>query len=65
MAMLAGHLKSQGKSLHQRMAELLVEHGCHQESLVNVQMEGSEGMSLMKKLMEAFRTSPPKELGWD
>ncbi len=63
MAMLAGQLKSQGKSLHQRMAELLIEHGCHQESLVNVQMEGSEGMSLMKKLMEAFRTSPPKQLG--
>jgi phosphoglucomutase len=63
MAMLAAHLKSQGKSLHQRMAELLVEHGCHRESLVNVQMEGSEGMTLMKKLMEAFRTAPPKQLG--
>ena len=32
-------------------------------ALVNVQMEGSEGMALMKKLMEAFRTSPPKQLG--
>ncbi len=63
MAMLAAHLKSQGKSLHQRMAELEKQHGCHQESLVNVQMEGSEGMSLMKRLMEAFRTSPPKQLG--
>jgi phosphoglucomutase/phosphomannomutase len=63
MAMLAAHLKSQGKSLHQRMAELEVEHGCHQEALVNVQMEGSEGMALMKELMESFRTSPPKQLG--
>jgi phosphoglucomutase len=63
MALLAAHLKSQGKSLHQRMAELEIQHGCHQESLVNVQMEGSEGMALMKKLMEAFRTSPPKQLG--
>ncbi len=63
MAMLAAHLKSQGKSLHQRLAELEMEHGCHQETLVNVQMEGSEGMTLMKKLMESFRTSPPKQLG--
>ena len=63
MAMLAADLKSKNKSLHQRMAELEIEHGCHQESLVNVQMEGSEGMTLMKKLMESFRTSPPKQLG--
>ncbi len=63
MAMLAAHLKSQGKSLHQKMAELELQHGCHQESLVNVQMEGSEGMTLMKKLMESFRTAPPKQLG--
>lgn len=63
MAMLAAQLKSENKSLHQRMNELLVEHGCHQESLINIQMEGSEGMALMKKLMEAFRDNPPKSLG--
>ena len=45
------------------MAELEMQHGCHQEALVNVQMEGSEGMALMTKLMEAFRTSPPRQLG--
>lgn len=63
MAMLAAELKARNKSLHQRMDELERAHGCHQEGLVNVQMEGSEGMALMKKLMEAFRTSPPKQLG--
>jgi phosphoglucomutase len=63
MAQLVAELKAEGKSLHQRLDELLVEHGCHQEALVNVQMEGSEGMALMRKLMEAFRTSPPSTLG--
>ena len=32
---------------------------------MNVQMEGSEGMALMGKLMKAFRESPPHELGGD
>lgn len=63
MSMLAADLKAQGKTLHQRLDELLVQHGCHQENLINVQMEGSEGMALMNKLMAAFRTSPPKQLG--
>ena len=63
MAQLIAQLKSQGQTPHQRLDELFAEHGCHLESLVNVQMEGSEGMSLMKRLMEAFRNAPPTSLG--
>jgi phosphoglucomutase/phosphomannomutase len=63
MSLLIAQLKHEGKSLHQRLDELLVQHGCHQETLVNVQMEGSEGMALMSKLMAAFRNAPPTELG--
>lgn len=63
MSQLVAQLKSEGKTIHQRLDELMLEHGCHQETLVNVQMEGSEGMTQMKKLMEAFRNSPPKQLG--
>ena len=63
MSQLVAQLKSEGKTLHQRLDELLVEHGCHQERLVNVQMEGSEGMAQMDKLMHAFRNDPPKQLG--
>lgn len=63
MAMMAAHWKQQGRSLHQRLDELFAQHGCHQESLVNVQMEGSEGMGRMRELMAAFRSHPPKMLG--
>lgn len=63
MSMMVAQLKSEGKTLHQRLDELMLQHGCHQEMLVNVQMEGSEGMAQMQKLMQAFRTSPPKQLG--
>lgn len=63
MAQLVADLKANDCTLHQRMDELYVQHGLHMEQLVNVQMEGSEGMEQMRKVMAAFRTSPPKSLG--
>ncbi len=63
MAMMAAYWKQQGKSLHQRLDELFAQHGPHEESLVNVQMEGSEGMARMRELMAAFRARPPQQLG--
>lgn len=63
MSQLIAHLKHQAQTPHQRLEELWQQHGCHQETLVNVQMEGSEGMALMRRLMTAFRTNPPKQLG--
>ncbi len=63
MAQLAAELKSQNLTLHQKLDQLFLQHGCHQEDLLNVQMEGSEGMLLMKELMAAFRSDPPKTLG--
>lgn len=63
MTQLIAQLKSQGKTPHQRLEELWAQHGCHLEALVNVQMEGSEGMTLMRRLMAAFRSHPPKQLG--
>jgi phosphoglucomutase/phosphomannomutase len=49
--------------MHEYLDQLLLQHGCHQEDLLNVQMEGSEGMSLMQRLMKSFRESPPTEIG--
>ncbi len=63
MAQLAADLKSKGLSLHDRLDQLLVQHGCHIEDLINVQMEGSEGMANMKKLMQSLRDKPPTTIG--
>jgi phosphoglucomutase len=63
MAQLIADLKSQGLTPHQKLDQLFRQHGCHQEALVNVQMEGSEGMALMNRLMAEFRKSPPQSLG--
>jgi phosphoglucomutase/phosphomannomutase len=63
MAQLAADLKAAGKSLHERLDELMLEHGVYLEDLINVQMEGSQGMANMKRLMDGLRTDPPKSIG--
>lgn len=63
MAQLAADLKAAGLTIHQRLEQLLIEHGCYIEDLINVQMEGSEGMANMKKLMQSLRDTPPSTMG--
>ncbi|MEM8670820.1 MAG: phospho-sugar mutase [Planctomycetota bacterium] len=59
MCELAAELKSQGKSMHELLCELHHQYGLHQETLINLVMEGSEGMAAMKRLMKSFRQTPP------
>lgn len=63
MSELAARLWEQGKTVHQRLAELFQEHGYHQETVINLVMEGSEGMVNMQRLMTALRTDPIRTLG--
>ncbi len=63
MSQLAAWVKSQGKSLHDHLDGLYLKHGYHQEKLINIRMEGSDGMKRMKNLMAKFRSDPPKSLG--
>ena len=63
MCQLAADLKAKGLTMHQRLDQLQVQHGCHLEDLINVQMEGSEGMANMKKLMQSLRDNPPADMG--
>jgi phosphoglucomutase/phosphomannomutase len=57
---LAAKLKSQGKTLHQKLDDLFWQHGLHLEKTVSVQMPGSEGMLRMKEVMTKFRSAPPQ-----
>ncbi|HTN75939.1 MAG TPA: phospho-sugar mutase [Pirellulaceae bacterium] len=62
MSELAAAIKAQGKSLFEKLDSLYWQHGYHAEHLLNVQMEGSEGMANMQKLMAKFRSAPPASL---
>ena len=63
MCELAAELKSNGKTVHQRLDELFVQFGYHREHLLNVRMEGSDGMKKMQALMGALREKAPETLG--
>ena len=63
MSQLAAEVKAKGKSLHEHMADLYRKYGLHAERLINIQMEGSDGMKRMERLMKKFRSDPPKSIG--
>ena len=62
MAELAAELKSEGKTLHEKLDSLYWQHGFHHERLWTIRMEGSEGMARMQALMDSVRNEPPHEL---
>ncbi|PHS02979.1 MAG: phosphomannomutase [Blastopirellula sp.] len=62
-AELAAKCKAEGQTLHEKIEALWWQHGYHAERLLNQQMEGSEGMANMKKLMAKFRAEPPQTVG--
>lgn len=62
LAELAAQCKAAGKSLHEKLDDLYWQHGYHAESLLNVEMKGSEGMGRMLALMQQFRQQPPPAL---
>jgi phosphoglucomutase/phosphomannomutase len=62
MAEMAARVKAEGKSLHQQMDALYRRYGYHAERLMNLPVEGSEGMSRMEALMAGLRREPPRLL---
>ena len=62
MAEAAARAKAAGKSVYEKLEDLFWQHGYHAEHVLNLQMEGSEGMGRMKALMQQFRDQPPQTL---
>ena len=63
MSELAAVVKAKGISLHEHMDQLYKKYGYHAERLINIRMEGSDGMKKMKEIMATFRSAPPKSMG--
>lgn len=63
MSELAAWVKSQGRSMFEHLDGLYRQFGLHAERLLTIQMEGSDGMQRMRRLMDRFRTEPPTQLG--
>ncbi len=63
MSELAARLLAAGKSVHEKLDDLFWQHGVHTERLLTFQMEGSEGMAKMQRLMARLRERPPARMG--
>ena len=61
-AELAATVKDRKQSVIEYLNDLYIDVGHHGERLINKVIEGRRGVELMKALMAAFRTSPPKSI---
>jgi len=55
--------RSKGKSLLQRLDEIFIQHGYHEERGFNKYFEGPTGMNVMRGIMDAYRARQPVTLG--
>lgn len=62
IAETAAWAKDQGKSLFDLLLEIYQEFGFYKESLISVVKKGKDGAEEIAKMMENFRTNPPKQI---
>lgn len=63
LAELALHMKRQGRTIPELLADLSRQFGYYRNELLNLVMTGLEGKQDMARMLDALRTSPPKEIG--
>jgi len=63
LAEYAAELKTEGKTLYDRLIELYIEYGLYVERLDNMVCPGATGFDKMKNIMKCLQISPPKNIG--
>jgi phosphoglucomutase/phosphomannomutase len=63
LAEYAAELKTEGKTLYDRLLELYKEHGLYIERLEAAYFMGASGFDKMQSVMAAIRVNPPVEIG--
>ncbi|PFP16979.1 phosphoglucomutase [Priestia megaterium] len=62
-AEVAAYYKTQGKSLYDGLLDIFSKYGYYKESLRSITLKGKDGAEQIKKLVDAFRVNPVRELG--
>ena len=60
---VAAYYKAQGKSLYDGLLNIFSKYGYYKESLRSITLKGKDGAEQIKKLVDAFRMNPVRELG--
>ncbi|MDD4672692.1 MAG: phospho-sugar mutase [Bacteroidales bacterium] len=55
--------KEQGKTVYQILIDLYTKYGLYHERLLSITRKGMEGAEEINRMMDSYRSSPPKELG--
>lgn len=62
IAEIAAVAKDQGKSLFDKLIDIYIEFGFYKEALVNVEKHGKTGAEEIQKMMQEYRSKPPKQI---
>ena len=60
---MTAYYKKRGKTLSDALSELFTSYGVYGERVVDIYMEGLDGIEKRRKVMEGLRTNPPTEIG--
>ena len=63
IAEAAAYYKKQGKTLYDVLQELYASFGYFLEKLESRTLKGKDGVEQIGRMMEAWRTNPPAEIG--
>lgn len=58
----AAYYKTKGKSLIDVLEDTYKEHGYYKEKQISIELEGLEGQTRIKRMMETYRKDYPKEI---
>ncbi|MDL2248244.1 phospho-sugar mutase [Tyzzerella sp. OttesenSCG-928-J15] len=59
---MAAKYKLRGMTLYEGLLELYEKYGYYSDKVESVTLKGLQGTALMKKIMDSFRSNPPKSL---
>jgi phosphoglucomutase len=62
IAETAAWAATKGKSLYELLIDIYLEFGLYKESLISITRKGKSGSEEIKKMMEDFRSNPPKTI---
>lgn len=60
---LAAYLKAQEMTFTEYLDSLYLQHGYYEEKNLNLQFEGAVGSRKIQRILESYRSDPPKTLG--
>ncbi len=62
-AELCANVKARGLTVPEQLDELYVRHGFYLEGVINLYYEGASGAAKIKRILDTYRTVPPRTFG--